>query len=144
VPRAYSLVASSSQSAEDDVVFHDAEESYVEAVGEEEVTSKEVEYGDEDEDVLTDVHGANDAPGSPDRESESGSERVVVDDEEAELGPSPVEIAKADSDVEDKELSEENKSVENFITGATWEERAWKELVRLREDMFWARLGGLR
>jgi len=26
----------------------------------------------------------------------------------------------------------------------TWEEKQWKELVRLREDMFWARIGGSR
>ncbi|KAL1742543.1 hypothetical protein HDZ31DRAFT_75458 [Schizophyllum fasciatum] len=28
-----------------------------------------------------------------------------------------------------------------YIGDATWEERTWKELVRLREDMFWARIG---
>ncbi|KAF8320482.1 hypothetical protein DL93DRAFT_2074170 [Clavulina sp. PMI_390] len=26
----------------------------------------------------------------------------------------------------------------------SWEERTWKELVKLREDMFWARMGGVR
>ena len=31
-----------------------------------------------------------------------------------------------------------------YVGDATWEERTWKEVVRLREDMFWARLGGLR
>ena len=33
---------------------------------------------------------------------------------------------------------------EGFASDATWEERTWKELVRLREDMFWARIGGIR
>ena len=33
---------------------------------------------------------------------------------------------------------------EGFATDATWEERTWKELVRLKEDMFWARIGGIR
>ncbi|KAL1683002.1 hypothetical protein EV122DRAFT_202266 [Schizophyllum commune] len=28
-----------------------------------------------------------------------------------------------------------------YIGDTTWEERTWKELVRLREDMFWARIG---
>jgi hypothetical protein len=38
-----------------------------------------------------------------------------------------------------------NKEVgEVYIGDATWEERTWKDLVRLREDMFWARIGGLR
>ena len=31
-----------------------------------------------------------------------------------------------------------------FFGDATWEERTWKELTRLREDMFWARVGGVR
>ncbi|KAH9478340.1 hypothetical protein JR316_0008794 [Psilocybe cubensis] len=32
----------------------------------------------------------------------------------------------------------------NYVGEATWEERTWKEIVRLREDMFWARVGGIR
>ena len=28
-----------------------------------------------------------------------------------------------------------------YVSDGTWEERTWKELVRLREDMFWARVG---
>lgn len=31
-----------------------------------------------------------------------------------------------------------------YVGDASWEERTWKEIVRLREDMFWARVGGLR
>lgn len=30
------------------------------------------------------------------------------------------------------------------VGAATWEERTWRELVKLREEMFWARLGGSR
>ncbi|KAG6377585.1 hypothetical protein JVT61DRAFT_15403 [Boletus reticuloceps] len=33
---------------------------------------------------------------------------------------------------------------DGFASDATWEERTWKELVRLKEDMFWARIGGIR
>ncbi|KAF8574405.1 hypothetical protein K439DRAFT_855389 [Ramaria rubella] len=33
---------------------------------------------------------------------------------------------------------------EVFIGDTTWEERTWKALVRLREDMFYARLGSVR
>ena len=39
---------------------------------------------------------------------------------------------------------EEREPQEVYVGDATWEERTWKELVRLREDMFWARIGGLR
>ena len=28
-----------------------------------------------------------------------------------------------------------------FVGDATWEERTYKELIRLREEMFWARIG---
>ncbi|KAI0002117.1 hypothetical protein BJV74DRAFT_817028 [Russula compacta] len=31
-----------------------------------------------------------------------------------------------------------------YVGDGTWEERAWKELTRLREDMFWARVGSAR
>lgn len=31
-----------------------------------------------------------------------------------------------------------------YVGNSTWEERTWKELVKLREEMFWARLGGIR
>jgi hypothetical protein len=31
-----------------------------------------------------------------------------------------------------------------YVGDGTWEERTWKELTRLREDMFWARMGGVQ
>jgi len=31
-----------------------------------------------------------------------------------------------------------------FVGDGTWEERTWKELTRLREDMFWARMGSVQ
>lgn len=31
-----------------------------------------------------------------------------------------------------------------YVGSATWEERTWKEIIRLREDMFWARIGAVR
>lgn len=33
---------------------------------------------------------------------------------------------------------------EGFASDATWEDRTWKEVMRLKEDMFWARIGGIR
>jgi hypothetical protein len=33
---------------------------------------------------------------------------------------------------------------EGYAGDATWEGRTWKEIVRLKEDMFWARVGGVR
>lgn len=31
-----------------------------------------------------------------------------------------------------------------YVGIATWEERTWRELMKLREEMFWARVGGVR
>ncbi|KAK6981069.1 Sec2p domain-containing protein [Favolaschia claudopus] len=48
---------------------------------------------------------------------------------------------------EDPEEGDEKKDGEDreaYVGDVTWEERTWKELVRLREDMFWARVGAVR
>jgi Rab guanine nucleotide exchange factor SEC2 len=42
------------------------------------------------------------------------------------------------------ETTNKAKDTEVYIGDATWEERTWKELVRLKEDMFLARIGGSR
>ncbi|KAF8155776.1 hypothetical protein B0H34DRAFT_798897 [Crassisporium funariophilum] len=42
------------------------------------------------------------------------------------------------------EKEKEEKYRYGYVGDATWEERTWKELVRLREDMFWARVGGFK
>lgn len=44
----------------------------------------------------------------------------------------------------DQKSSEEEMGLGVYVGDATWEERTWKELVRLRENMFWARIGGVR
>jgi Rab guanine nucleotide exchange factor SEC2 len=42
------------------------------------------------------------------------------------------------------QVREKNEDDADYVGDTTWEERAWKELTRLREDMFWARIGGVR
>ena len=49
----------------------------------------------------------------------------------------PAENEKSRDEVKDEEAGA-------FVGETTWEERTWKEIVRLREEMFWARIGGLR
>lgn len=44
---------------------------------------------------------------------------------------------------EDKKTKSDDDG-EAYIGDATWEERTWKEVVRLKEEMFWARIGGLK
>lgn len=57
-------------------------------------------------------------------------------------------IQKADDKSDDSEsdgIKEDGRdSKEVYVGDATWEERTWKEVVRLKEDMFWARVGGWR
>lgn len=50
--------------------------------------------------------------------------------------------ASDDSDISAQEDGRDAKEV--YVGEATWEERTWKEIVRLKEDMFWARVGGWR
>ncbi|EJD54814.1 hypothetical protein AURDEDRAFT_95594 [Auricularia subglabra TFB-10046 SS5] len=38
----------------------------------------------------------------------------------------------------------ELESGAQYVGETTWEERSWKEIVRLREEMFWARIGCVR
>lgn len=52
--------------------------------------------------------------------------------------------AERDAKQEDHEDDSKGNDNEVYIGDTTWEERTWKELVRLKEDMFWARVGGLR
>lgn len=40
--------------------------------------------------------------------------------------------------------SEDEGEPGTYVGNSTWEERTWQELVKLREEMFWARIGGLR
>ncbi|KAJ6557912.1 hypothetical protein B0H19DRAFT_1070509 [Mycena capillaripes] len=92
-------------------------------------------------------------------EPETKAEEVKVEGE-AEVprvdSPVPAELTKRDVekekdpflDEESEEKGEDKKDEEDdheaYVGDVTWEERTWKELVRLREDMYWARIGGVR
>jgi hypothetical protein len=56
-------------------------------------------------------------------------------EEEPQSAISPQSAKTPDNEAHDGEV---------YVGAVTWEERAWKELARLREDMFWARVGGVR
>ncbi|KAJ3487796.1 hypothetical protein NLI96_g3298 [Meripilus lineatus] len=70
-----------------------------------------------------------------------------------ESGPDQPEIQDIKKPIAGSEEEKENGVVDEpepeqdnglYVGDSTWEERTWKELVRLREEMFWARIGGLR
>jgi hypothetical protein len=58
----------------------------------------------------------------------------------------PTAGAVGDASVDSKQHHERHgREVVKFYVGReTWEERAWLQLVQIRESMFWARLGGVR
>ena len=59
--------------------------------------------------------------------------------------PVPPKSESSPSDGHSREGSDEKKAEwEQFVGDTTWEERTWKEIVRLREEMFWARIGSVR
>ncbi|KAG6897277.1 hypothetical protein C0992_002817 [Termitomyces sp. T32_za158] len=47
-------------------------------------------------------------------------------------------------EVDTNKESSDDDSSGNYVGDTTWEERTWKELIRLKEAMFWARIGGLK
>ncbi|KAG6860556.1 hypothetical protein C0995_009838 [Termitomyces sp. Mi166 len=50
----------------------------------------------------------------------------------------------AEKDTDDSKKLPVDDSSGNYVGDATWEERTWKEVIRLKEAMFWARIGGLK
>ncbi|KAL7277272.1 hypothetical protein ACG7TL_009125 [Trametes sanguinea] len=56
-------------------------------------------------------------------------------------------VAGAEAETETTESTKEDEKERDdgarYVGDATWEERTYKELVRLREEMFWARIGAV-
>jgi hypothetical protein len=65
------------------------------------------------------------------------------DSEKREAEEKPAANGHLDEDA-GEEKKDEEEDHEAYVGDVTWEERTWKELVRLREDMFWARIGAAR
>nr|GAT50878.1 predicted protein [Mycena chlorophos] len=69
--------------------------------------------------------------------------RPTADETPRAESPMPVDVGHVEEeDKSGKPTGDEDGEV--YIGDVTWEERTWKELVRLREDMFWARIGAVR
>lgn len=62
--------------------------------------------------------------------------------------PAATEVGKGleDSVIQngEEQVRTRETDVGSYVGDATWEERTWQELVRLKESMFWARVGGVR
>jgi len=94
-------------------------------------------------------HEQREHGGSPAPQAQPGPERNELpmqepqSDESQRNGPvsgtGPVDVSDASPD---EKVSEEDAAM--FVGTSTWEERTWRELMKLREEMFWARVGGVR
>lgn len=83
------------------------------------------------------VEGVAPLQGSTDTEGEAGN------DERDGFRTPPEFVNGSDSPINEDELEDETDRG-MYIGDATWEERTWKDLVKIKEDLFWARVGGLR
>lgn len=116
--------------------------------------------GNSEEDVFMDALSDGKTPsgeGSPafngqNQENVGGEEKVAspidaVNETIAakeDVGSSARTPNDAENDTVDVDDTNKEEDKEVYVGIATWEERTWQELVRLREAMFWARIGGLR
>ncbi|CAL1699453.1 unnamed protein product [Somion occarium] len=90
-----------------------------------------------------DVSNHDDQNSNSSAEKVSTSPVVISDIDLFEEKERDAEVHRDGVDVPE-ETAEEDEIPGVYVTDGTWEERTWKELVKLREDMFWARLGGHR
>lgn len=72
------------------------------------------------------------------------SEDVADEQEKEQQQQEPVQTPEEKMEEEKKRKEKEEWEKANYVGDSTWEERTWKEVNRLREDMFWARIGGVR
>ena len=94
---------------------------------------------------LVNVSPAELSEDAPSYHEKDGS--INISEEELDQASSEVNLS---SDEDHRSLSESKAEEEEvvddgvYVGDTTWEERTWKEVVRLRENMFWARIGGMR
>ncbi|KAG5723978.1 hypothetical protein E4T56_gene11269 [Termitomyces sp. T112] len=72
-------------------------------------------------------------------ETSTGSEMTVP---LSDAQTTDKEDTRKDVDNNTKIPDDDPESSGNYVGNVTWEERTWKEIIRLKEAMFWARIGG--
>ncbi|KAG6836404.1 hypothetical protein H0H93_008261 [Arthromyces matolae] len=103
---------------------------------------------DEEEAVVVDAAEVEDEGNMKDdvikTEDDSPKVETNSDEPEAVLQPDAQTVDENEAPRDEAgEASDSDRTQDDssYVGDATWEERTWKELVRLREEMFWARLG---
>lgn len=77
---------------------------------------------------------------------ETTSDEVVEAPQRAESPQQELTIKSQPEDVTEAVIDGKGTAIDSavYVGTATWEERTWRELMKLREEMFWARVGGVR
>ncbi|KZT03753.1 uncharacterized protein LAESUDRAFT_738103 [Laetiporus sulphureus 93-53] len=132
----------SEENAEKDIDAEEAKSSSHEGSVDEEQGAKPTQPKVPSEENVADISHENteETPFSPVASSTNG----VVDGVEGHKGHGKVETV---PDIVSEDVSISSRDAEDaalYVGDGTWEERTWKELVRLREEMLWARIGGMR
>ncbi|KAF5368967.1 hypothetical protein D9758_003007 [Tetrapyrgos nigripes] len=128
------------------------EDTVTEAKAEEGVSKGESEAVKTGTETKDEAAPTSDVP-EADEKAEVEVETSAVPEKEKETAEQTAEaVPQVDGDVK-PELVETNGTTEErgkeddgevYIGISTWEERTWKEVIRLKEVMFWARVGGIK
>ncbi|KAF9051676.1 hypothetical protein BJ165DRAFT_1450539 [Panaeolus papilionaceus] len=103
--------------------------------------------------TIVNGHTATDTapPGNSEKQNSSSPDSISNGVALEVTSPTPERSADDKLDKDTKDVKEDPAQNENqakdeagYLGDANWEERTWKELVRLREDMFFARVGVVR
>ncbi|KAJ8081917.1 hypothetical protein PM082_007763 [Marasmius tenuissimus] len=105
-------------------------------------TEKEVKHEKEETNatittaIATALSSDQAEPGLEQGQATTGNDAMETHDK-------PLPTVKDDEKDQDIDTQKEKeKDMTMYVGDATWEERTWKEIVRLKEVMFWARIGG--
>ncbi|KAL0068144.1 hypothetical protein AAF712_004804 [Marasmius tenuissimus] len=105
-------------------------------------TEKEVKHEKEETNATTTTAIAT-ALSSDQAESGLEQGQATTGNDAMETHDKPLPTVKDDEKDQDIDTQKEKeKDMTMYVGDATWEERTWKEIVRLKEVMFWARIGG--
>ncbi|KAG9221756.1 hypothetical protein PTI98_008744 [Pleurotus ostreatus] len=129
--------ANGAEGLEDKADTHDEGKEYAPAPVVDNSLSSEVR--DTDVPNQADKSDHNTEPVPDEKDDKPDREQTGATEKEAESLPYSESLQKAGGD---KEADMSDKFL--YIGDSTWEERAWREIIRLKEDMFLARVGASR
>ncbi|RPD61345.1 hypothetical protein L227DRAFT_524503 [Lentinus tigrinus ALCF2SS1-6] len=115
------------------------------------VTAEPEQIPSAEEDPVPDAQPQSEAPAGVSEEAEEAAKEEAAPAADAkeihvngDVSPADaVSVPESNSTVEPEAEAKDEERLDDgqYVGDATWEERTYKELIRLREEMFWARIG---